>query len=103
YQHAAIPFPSNFRLYQENYPSYLYPFHRFFGDSAAMDQNIRDYYETAHAAEYSVDSILGYLESQNILDSTIVIFTNDNGFFLGEHYLTRKQLAYEESMRVPLF
>jgi len=36
-------------------------------------------------------------------DSTLIIFTSDNGFMMGEHLLNGKVLALEESIRVPLF
>ncbi|MBA3649609.1 MAG: sulfatase-like hydrolase/transferase [Chitinophagales bacterium] len=103
YQHVPITFPDNFASYKKNFPSYLYPAHQYSGDSAYLDQYIRDYYETCQAAEYSVDSVLSYLEANHILDSTLIIFSSDNGFFLGEHDLKEKQLSYDVSLRVPLF
>ena len=42
------------------------------------------------------------LSASGRADSTYITFISDNGFFLGEHRLTDKRLAYEESMRVPL-
>ncbi|MBK9731071.1 MAG: sulfatase-like hydrolase/transferase [Chitinophagaceae bacterium] len=103
YQFASINFPDNFETYHKDFPGYLYPNHEFEGDSAALDQNIRDYFETCHAAEYSVNRILNYLDSSNSLDNTLVIFSSDNGYLLGEHYLEKKTLAYDESLRLPLF
>ncbi|MBK9733090.1 MAG: sulfatase-like hydrolase/transferase [Chitinophagaceae bacterium] len=103
YQQSAINFPDNTPKYTKNFPSYLYPAHEFLGDSVELDQEIRDYYETAHAAEYCVDTVLGYLEQKQILDSTLIIFSSDNGYLLGEHGMEKKIMAYEESLRVPLF
>src|SRR5207244_8597848 len=37
-----------------------------------------------------------------LADDTVVIFTSDNGYYLGEHTLGDKRSAYEESMRIPL-
>ncbi|MBX7107749.1 MAG: sulfatase-like hydrolase/transferase [Chitinophagales bacterium] len=103
YQQANINYPENTGLYTKDFPSYLYPGHLFEGDSTDLDQAIRDYYETGHAAEYAVDSVMKYLEAHQILDSTLIIFSSDNGYLLGEHGMEKKILAYEESLRVPLF
>ena len=42
------------------------------------------------------------LDELGLRDSTLVIFTSDNGYHLGEHNITGKQVAYEESIRIPL-
>ena len=103
YQFAPVTLPANFKPYQENFPSYLYPGHEFEGDSADLEQSIRDNYETCHAAEHSVDRILNYLDSTHMLNNTLVIFSSDNGYFIGEHDLEKKSLSYDEALRVPLF
>jgi arylsulfatase A-like enzyme len=103
YQQSTINFPTNNKPYTKDFPSYLYPGHLFEGDSTELDQVIRDYYENGQAAEYSVDTVLKYLEQQQILDSTLIIFSSDNGYLLGEHGMEKKVLAYEESLRLPLF
>jgi N-acetylglucosamine-6-sulfatase len=46
--------------------------------------------------------LLRTLERSGELDDTLVLFTSDNGFLLGEHRLDSKILGYEESLRVPL-
>ena len=103
YQNAQMPFPDNFYPYEKDFPSYLYPGHQYLGDSAQLVQDLKDYYETCKGAEASVDTVLNHLESLNELDSTLIIFMSDNGFMFGEHYLDRKILAQDESLRVPLF
>lgn len=103
YQFETIPFPDNFQAYRQDFPSYLYPGHEFEGDSAELDQQIRDYYETCHAAEYSTARLLNYLDSLNIINNTLIIFSSDNGYFLGEHFLGKKSLSYDESLKLPLF
>jgi N-acetylglucosamine-6-sulfatase len=54
----------------------------------------------------SIDDGIGQLfkalEDRRLLDSTMVIFTSDNGYFWGEHGLGDKRWAYEESIRDPL-
>ena len=44
------------------------------------------------------------LEKQEQLDNTLIVFTSDEGYFYGEHGLSvERRLAYEESIRIPLF
>jgi N-acetylglucosamine-6-sulfatase len=60
------------------------------------------YAETLLAVDESVGRVLDYLESEKLLDSTLVVYMGDNGFAFGEHGLIDKRTAYEESMRVPM-
>jgi N-acetylglucosamine-6-sulfatase len=53
------------------------------------------------AVDEGTGRILDLLERQGILDNTVVLFTADNGFFLGEHRRGDKRVAYEESMHIP--
>jgi len=47
--------------------------------------------------------MIAALEEQGSLDDTMIIFTSDNGFFFGEHWLSQeRRLPYEESIRLPL-
>lgn len=103
YHDEFVEAPSNFHGYVKNYPGYLYYDNLFIGDSSKCVDDIQSYYEVLAGAEAGVDSVLNFLESNNILDSTLVIFTSDNGVFIGEHNLRKKRFAYEESMHTPLF
>jgi N-acetylglucosamine-6-sulfatase len=50
-----------------------------------------------------VERLVKALEATGQLDHTVIVFTSDNGFFLGEHRIPEgKYLPYEESIRVPL-
>ncbi len=54
-----------------------------------------------------IDEMIGNV-SQNLIDNnkfsnTVIIFTSDNGYLLGEHRMGKKRSTYEESIRVPLF
>ena len=60
------------------------------------------YYEALKSVDIEIGRLFDTLTSLNILDSTIVIVTSDNGFILGEHGSYGKRLAYEESMRIPI-
>jgi arylsulfatase A-like enzyme len=54
----------------------------------------------------SVDDNLGrmldFLEAQGLAENTIVVYTSDQGFFLGDHGIIDKRFMYEESLRMPL-
>lgn len=63
---------------------------------------VRRYLEILAGVEESTCRLLARLEKQGVLDDTVVIFTSDNGYLLGEHRLGDKRAAYEESIRVPL-
>ena len=44
---------------------------------------------------------MDYLDKSGLSDNTIVVFTGDHGFFLGEHGWFDKRFMYEEALRVP--
>ena len=67
-----------------------------------FDEFYKRYCETLLALDESIGEIIGYLEQNNLLDNTLVLYMGDNGFSFGEHGLIDKRQAYEESMRVPL-
>ena len=71
-------------------------------DYAALVQRVKDYSRTLMAVDESVGRILRTLEELGVIDSTVVVFAGDNGFFFGEHGLLDKRAAYEESIRIPL-
>jgi N-acetylglucosamine-6-sulfatase len=54
------------------------------------------------AIDDSLGKVLKTLEDLGELDNTVVIFSSDNGYFMGEHTFLDKRLAYENSMRVPM-
>ncbi len=62
-----------------------------------------DYYRMILSVDESVGRVLQTLEKQGVLDDTIVVFTSDNGYFMGEHRRGDKRLMYEDSIRIPLF
>ena len=58
--------------------------------------------ESLLAVDELIGRVTGELRRTGELDRTLVVFTSDQGFVLGEHRLVGKQLPYEESVRVPL-
>jgi arylsulfatase A-like enzyme len=66
-----------------------------------------DYLRKYNALISGIDRVIGRLvsklEAMDQLSNTIIIFTSDNGFFLGDYELSEKWFGYEPSIRVPLF
>lgn len=62
---------------------------------------IKDYLRCIASIDESVGRLLDYLDEEGIADNTIVIYTSDQGFFLGEHGWYDKRFMYEESLRMP--
>ena len=71
-------------------------------DVAQQKGVIRAYYASVSYVDALVGKILAALETTGQRDNTIVIFTSDHGYHLGEHDLWQKVSIHEESARVPL-
>jgi arylsulfatase A-like enzyme len=69
------------------------------------DQRL-DYLRKYNALISGIDRVIGRLvhklEAMGLLSNTVIIFTSDNGFFLGDYGLSQKWFGYEPSVRVPL-
>lgn len=63
---------------------------------------VRTFLACVESIDRNVGRVLQYLEENGLAENTIVIYTSDQGFFLGEHGWYDKRWAYEESMRTPL-
>ena len=61
-----------------------------------------DQYRTLQAVDRAVARLLDALEDTGRLDDALVIFTSDNGLLWGEHRWVKKEVPYEEAIRVPL-
>lgn len=62
----------------------------------------RQYFQTLNGADYNLGRLLDTLDALHLSENTIVIYTSDNGYFLGEHALGDKRYAYDESLRIPM-
>ena len=62
---------------------------------------IKDYLRCIRSVDDQVGRMLDYLDSEHLADNTVVIYTSDQGFFLGDHGWFDKRLMYEESLRMP--
>jgi len=62
---------------------------------------IKDFMRSGAAIDDNIGKLLDYLETEGIANNTIVIYTADQGYFLGEHGFFDKRMIYEESLRMP--
>ncbi|MBP1963099.1 sulfatase family protein [Paenibacillus aceris] len=62
---------------------------------------IKDYLRCIASIDENVGRLLDYLDEQGLADNTIVVYTSDQGFFLGDHGWYDKRFMYEESLRMP--
>lgn len=63
---------------------------------------IRDYCRTVKSVDVQVGRLLDYLNANGLTDNTLIVYTSDQGFFLGEHNLYDKRFMYEEAFGTPL-
>ena len=62
---------------------------------------MKDFMRCGAAIDANIGRLLDFLEDEGLADNTIVIYTADQGYFLGEHGFFDKRLIYEESLRMP--
>jgi len=62
---------------------------------------MQDYLACVAAVDDNVGRFLDFLDTSELRENTIVIYTSDQGFFLGEHNMFDKRFMYEESLRMP--
>ena len=62
---------------------------------------MQDYLATIQSVDDNVGRLLAFLDANGLARNTIVIYTSDQGFFLGDHGLFDKRFMYEESLRMP--
>ena len=63
---------------------------------------MRDYAKVTRSLDDNVGRLMDYLRTEGLLDNTLVVYTSDQGFYMGEHGWFDKRFMYEESMRTPL-
>jgi len=62
---------------------------------------IKDYLRCVASVDDNVGRLLDYLDKEGLADDTIVVYTSDQGFYLGDHGWYDKRFMYEESLRMP--
>ena len=65
-------------------------------------QYMLDYIRVIHSVDRNIGRVLDYLEKNDMLDNTIIVYTSDQGFYMGEHGWFDKRFMYEESFRTPM-
>ena len=73
-----------------------------FKDVPSLDRFVKDYYATLVGVDENVGRVLDALKEIGQVDDTAVLYTSDNGFFLGEWQAFDKRFMHEPSIRVPL-
>ena len=63
---------------------------------------VKDYVRTLKSVDDQIGRLLDYLEKNNLIENTIIVYTSDQGFYMGEHGWFDKRFMYEESFRTPL-
>jgi arylsulfatase A-like enzyme len=107
---SIAPPPSADPRYWESLPGFFRTeeniarvrWHMRFTNPAQYQESVRNYYRLLTGVDDVVGSMLEKLAELGLGDNTVIVFTGDNGFFLGEHGLAGKWYGYEESIRVPL-
>lgn len=125
-EHVTIPEPANLHdqpaegfgsAGSRNFGSGLAKGHESWqlGRRLGIDQNLQDpeythavyqkylkrYLRCVKGVDDNVKRLIDLLRDAGELDNTVIIYTGDQGFFLGEHDLMDKRWMYEESMRMP--
>src|SRR5204862_1574018 len=62
---------------------------------------MQDYLACVQSVDDSIGKLLEYLDQNDLTKNTIVIYSSDQGFFLGDHGLYDKRFMYEPSLRMP--
>lgn len=63
---------------------------------------IKDYLRCIKSLDDQVGRVLEYIDKEGIADNTVIIYTSDQGFYMGEHGWFDKRFMYEESFRTPI-
>lgn len=63
---------------------------------------VKDHHRGTYAVDENLGRVLDYLDQTEQAEDTLIIYTTDNGFFLGEHGWYDKRFMYEPALRIPL-
>ncbi|MHB0755486.1 sulfatase family protein [Polaribacter sp. M15] len=71
--------------------------------SATYQEYLKRYLRCVKGVDDNVARLIKYLKEEGLYDNTIIVYTGDQGFMLGEHDYIDKRWMYEESLRMPFF
>ena len=71
-------------------------------DEWKFQQYMRDYLRVITSVDRNIGTVLDYLEENGLMENTLIVYTSDQGFYMGEHGWFDKRFMYEESFRTPL-
>lgn len=71
--------------------------------SKVYQDYLKKYLRCVKGVDDNIKRLLDYLEAEGLLENTIIVYTGDQGFMLGEHDYIDKRWMYDESMRMPFF
>ncbi|MTE24790.1 sulfatase [Microbacterium sp. ZXX196] len=63
---------------------------------------MRDYLQTVQSIDDNVGRLLDHLEEKGLAENTLVVYTSDQGFFLGDHGWFDKRLMFDQSLQMPM-
>lgn len=75
---------------------------RRFATPEMHQRSVKDYYRLVVGIDEAVGRLQEVLDARHLTANTVMVYTSDNGFFLGEHGLAGKWFMYDESIRLPL-
>ena len=68
----------------------------------AYQEYLKRYLRCVKGVDDNLKRLFDYMETEGLMDNTVIVYTGDQGFMLGEHDYIDKRWMYEESMRMPL-
>jgi arylsulfatase A-like enzyme len=109
YKDAVIPVPKTMtEEFFKSQPDFLRKsesrvrFHWRFDEPKKYQQMVKGYYRMISGVDRVVARLRAELKKRGLAENTVIIFTSDNGYFLGERGFADKWYIYEYSIRVPL-
>ncbi len=98
--------PEQKNIFKKYYDKISLEYEKIKNDSSQLEKwkferYIKDYLATAKSLDRNIGRILHYLDSTGLAKNTVVIYTSDQGFYMGEHGWFDKRFMYEESLRTP--
>lgn len=112
YPDDPVPMPRTAANTAENYrgkPEWLrrkrdsrHGLNDLYAGHETLDHMYRQTARTLAAVDESTGAVYDELARRGVLDDTLIVYTSDNGFLMGEHGLVDKRVMYEPSIRVPL-